>query len=1444
MKSISLKPSQPTVESNNHSCHSTKNQRSIAWNALAQTIAYRILTGRAVTTAWLRESVSEATGGTDAEGAWMWKDAYDAVEAALVWLVKERGEFLFASHGLQVAERLQELCPTQTRRTAESIAMQQFSTPLPLACVASVAAGLRSGDVVLEPSAGTGLLAAWSFMHGTTLVLNELSPHRREILGALFPNVLLFDANAEQIDDLLPLPLRPSVVLMNPPFSASPNLEKRSEFSTLKHISSALARLQPGGRLVCITAHWFSPLNPDSRDFFVNMQQTSRIVFSAGVEGRAFRKHGTKMKTRLTVIDKIPAENPQRFRECDAAPLEVGMLLQAVFDRVPSREQLVGLPEATTVRQQQPNAPQFPKPKSAKTAPPVTYLPQSQFGEIVEIAYDTVEWQGSDRELGESVYEPYELQTLVIHGAARHPTPLVQSAAMAAVSPPKPTYRPLLPKRVIEEGLLSDIQLECVIYTGQVHETYLTGWYRVDNRYDSIERTNEGESDAVRFRRGFFNSDGTGVGKGRQVAGVLLDNWLRDRKKALWISKSDKLLEDARRDWTALGGVKEQIVPLHTYALGESISLQEGIIFTTYATLRTEGKQGKRSRVEQLVDWLGSDFSGAIVFDESHAMANATPTKGERGNKRPSLQGIAGLRLQRAVPDARVLYVSATGATTVQNLGYLDRLGLWNSSDSPFGCREKFLSEMENAGVAGLEVLARDLKALGLYLSRTLSFEGVEYQILEHELTPQQIEIYDTYAQAFKIVHHNLEEALTATNIVSPSSGARNSQARAAARSTFESHKLRFFNFLLTGMKCLTLLPAIERDIAAGFATVIQLVTTNEAMLERRLANIPASQWDDLHVDITPREYIMDYLIHVFPVQLFEVYADDEGNEKARPMFDADGNPVICQAALKARTELVEQIAMLPPVPSALDQILQTFGALDVAEITGRSIRIVREVGEGRERLVVQKRSSSHLIAETHAFMNDSKRILVFSGAGAVGRSYHADLNALNRRKRIHYLLEAGWRADEAIQGLGRTHRSNQVEPPLFRPVTTNVKGEKRFISTIARRLDSLGAISKGQRQTGSAGIFRAEDNLESYYAKAALRDLFWAIYQGKVECCSIEDFEEDTRLSLSTESGTYREELPPMSQFLNRLLALPINKQNALSQELELRIASEIEEAIASGTYEVGVETLKGQGFRILDAQTIYTHYNGSNTLAVKLERKLSVKISSASEAVEMARQQQGRLVCNERSGAVAIAVPTTSRVDSSGAIVKRIDLIRPSSNQKFDARDFARSRWRSLSEEEFVPMWQAKVDEIPKVRTEILYLIAGLLLPIWNCLDARHMKVYRLRTDCGKDLLGRVAYPETIEGILATLGVRAPRLSAAESVEAALNRNEAVPLARGWKLRSVKIMGAARLEIAGEMDKQDILWLRSLGCFTEVIDWKMRVFVSLGDKGLRILEKISDRG
>src|SRR3546814_15199367 len=101
---------------------------------------------------------------------------------------------------------------------------------------------------------------------------------------------------------------------------------------------------------------------------------------------------------------------------------------------------------------------------------------------------------------------------------------------------------------------------------------------------------------------------------------------------------------------------------------------------------------------------------------------------------------------------------------------------------------------------------------------------------------------------------------------------------------------------------------SIARDIEAGHAAVVQIVSTGEALQERRLAEIPADEWGDVSVDITPREYLLDYLAHGFPVQLFEPCTDGEGNLASRPAYDEGGNPIVSREACRRRDEMIEKL--------------------------------------------------------------------------------------------------------------------------------------------------------------------------------------------------------------------------------------------------------------------------------------------------------------------------------------------------------------------------------------------------------------------------------------------------------------------------------------------------------------------------------------------------------
>src|SRR3546814_17133663 len=99
-----------------------------------------------------------------------------------------------------------------------------------------------------------------------------------------------------------------------------------------------------------------------------------------------------------------------------------------------------------------------------------------------------------------------------------------------------------------------------------------------------------------------------------------------------------------------------------------------------------------------------------------------------------------------------------------------------------------------DGGIAAMELVARDLKSLGLYTARALSFPGVEYDILEHCLTEDQIAVSDAYADHWAFIPANLREALEATRIVDTETGhTLNSGPKSTARPIFEGTNYPIF---------------------------------------------------------------------------------------------------------------------------------------------------------------------------------------------------------------------------------------------------------------------------------------------------------------------------------------------------------------------------------------------------------------------------------------------------------------------------------------------------------------------------------------------------------------------------------------------------------------------------------------------------------------------------
>ena len=159
--------------------------------------------------------------------------------------------------------------------------------------------------------------------------------------------------------------------------------------AAIRHVRSAFARLAEGGRLVAITGHNLTPDNPACRDSFIELQQKGRVVFTAAIAGQAYVRHGTNFDTRLTVIDRVPAEDPRSFPPSPGMAADAAELLGWVSRLVPKRPPVI---DATPL----PPPAQFLRSAPVRPKAPAPQLPLAKrpapMPDAAELAYETRDW--------------------------------------------------------------------------------------------------------------------------------------------------------------------------------------------------------------------------------------------------------------------------------------------------------------------------------------------------------------------------------------------------------------------------------------------------------------------------------------------------------------------------------------------------------------------------------------------------------------------------------------------------------------------------------------------------------------------------------------------------------------------------------------------------------------------------------------------------------------------------------------------------------------------------------------------------------------------------------------------------------------------------------------------------------------------------------------------
>ncbi|XP_050441174.1 protein strawberry notch [Adelges cooleyi] len=875
----------------------------------------------------------------------------------------------------------------------------------------------------------------------------------------------------------------------------------------------------------------------------------------------------------------------------------------------------------------------------------------------------------------------------------KHPDPVVETASLSSVEPADVKYELSIPLETINSGSLSALQLEAITYTCQQHEHILPDGSRA----------------------GFLIGDGAGVGKGRTIAGLIYENFLKGRKKAIWVSVSNDLKFDAERDLEDIGTKNIKVYSLNKFKYAKINSptngnVSKGVIFSTYSALIGESSGGGKykSRLKQLLNWCGDNYDGVIVFDECHRAKNLCPV----GSTKPTKTGLTVLELQNKLPNARVVYASATGASEPRNMAYMVRLGMWGQGTT-FPEFLDFINAVEKRGVGAMEIVAMDMKLRGMYIARQLSFHGVSFKVEEVPLSKEFTHVYDSAVKLWVDAMHMFQEAAELID-------AENRMRKTMWGQFWSSHQ-RFFKYLCIAAKVKHAVDVAREAIKHGKCVIIGLQSTGEARtleqlekddgeltdfvstakgvlqslvekhfpapdrnrIKKLLGNVgielkhsktqngdsqgPSSskggcgsekrksgrqaasrhikRMKDSSESESKSDNDSDFKMSESESEISEEHSDDsEASSDFNPFIeddsDSDGPWIgggrvkkrkvkvpakkkittkdkIHQIVLKSsmsnnshhkdaidracsmKEELMERIERLGDKlpPNTLDQLIDELGGPEnVAEMTGRKGRVVQTDGG----IQYESRSEQDAPLETlnviekQRFMDGEKDVAIISEAASSGISLQSDRRARNQRRRVHITLELPWSADRAIQQFGRSHRSNQVNAPEYIFLISDLAGERRFASIVAKRLESLGALTHGDRRATETRDL-SKFNIDNKYGRSALEATMKTIigYEHPIvpppEDYSGNFFEDvggalvGVGMIINNEASpgnlTLDKDYNNISKFLNRILGMPVELQNRLFQYFTDVLHHIIIQAKKAGRFDLGIMDLGTAG-------------------------------------------------------------------------------------------------------------------------------------------------------------------------------------------------------------------------------------------------------------------------
>jgi hypothetical protein len=314
--------------------------------------------------------------------------------------------------------------------------------------------------------------------------------------------------------------------------------------------------------------------------------------------------------------------------------------------------------------------------------------------------------------------------------------------------------------------------------------------------------------------------------------------------------------------------------------------------------------------------------------------------------------------------------------------------------------------------------------------------------------------------------------------------------------------------------------------------------------------------------------------------------------------------------------------------------------------------------------------------------------------------------------------------------------------------------------------------------------------------------------------------------------------------RFLNRVLALYVDEQNALFDYFADLFDQTVRYAKANGTFDEGVTDIKALAIRLAKAPRIVhtDEITEAQTTHYTLEVDQPTQAVSFEEAERVRERKFGAFLQHKKKGHFILAIESGRHTDpATGESFRTYAVWRPeAARTNYINEAELNTKYQAVTPERARDWWTRKYAAIPPIETVETHILGGAIIPLWQRLktdrEAR-LRVVRVSTDEGQRIVGIHIPNDRVWAVLRSLGISRPLQDPAKIYNAVLNEGEEITLTSNLKLKKGNIHGEAAIELQ-ITDPYKFASLRELGLINEQINWNQRFFIPADEsEGVKIL-------